>query len=148
MRAGEIIAARRDEIARLITLESGLCLKDTQYEVGRASDVLLFAANQALVDDGQVFSCDLTAHGKSRKVYTLQRAAAGRDHRDHPVQPSAQPGDPQGRACRRDEQPRWSSSRAKRRRWRPILIADILYEAGLPPQMLSVITGDPARNRR
>src|SRR5215813_10751659 len=72
MKAGEIIAARRDEIAHLITLESGLCLKDSQYEVGRASDVLLFAANQALVDDGQVFSCDLTAHGKSRKVYTLK----------------------------------------------------------------------------
>jgi len=50
MRAGEIIAARRDEIARGITLESGLCLKDTQYEVGRAGDVLLFAAKQGLVD--------------------------------------------------------------------------------------------------
>jgi len=68
MRAGELIGARRDEIARQITLESGLCLKDTLYEVGRASDVLLFAANQALVDDGQVFSCDLTPHGKRRKV--------------------------------------------------------------------------------
>jgi aldehyde dehydrogenase (NAD+) len=29
IKAGEIIAQRRDEIARLITLESGLCLKDT-----------------------------------------------------------------------------------------------------------------------
>ncbi len=55
MRAGEIIASRLDEISRTITLESGLCRKDSLYEVGRASDVLLFAANQALVDDGQVF---------------------------------------------------------------------------------------------
>ena len=78
MKAGEIVAARRDDLARLITLESGLCLKDTQYEVGRASDVLLFAANQALVDDGQVFSCDLTAHGKSRKVYSLKEWTAKR----------------------------------------------------------------------
>src|SRR5918992_2751390 len=38
MRAGEIIAARREAIARGITLESGLCLKDSLYEVGRASD--------------------------------------------------------------------------------------------------------------
>jgi len=52
MQAGAIIASRRDDLACLITLESGLCLKDSQYEVGRASDVLLFAANQALVDDG------------------------------------------------------------------------------------------------
>ena len=63
MKAGAIIASRRDELARLITLEAGLCLKDSQYEVGRASDVLLFAANQALIDGGEVFSCDLTAHG-------------------------------------------------------------------------------------
>jgi len=77
MRAGEIIAGRKDEIARLITLEAGLCLKDSTYEVGRASDVLLFAANQALVDDGQVFSCDLTHHGKSRKVYTLREPLLG-----------------------------------------------------------------------
>ncbi|MGJ7583688.1 aldehyde dehydrogenase family protein, partial [Variovorax sp. RHLX14] len=72
MRAGELIASRLDEISRVITMESGLCRKDSLYEVGRASDVLLFAANQALVDDGQVFSCDLTHHGKSRKVYTLR----------------------------------------------------------------------------
>src|SRR5258708_28637263 len=59
MKAGAIIASKRDDLARLITLESGLSLKDTQYEVGRASDVLLFAANQSLVDDGEVFSCHL-----------------------------------------------------------------------------------------
>ena len=68
MKAGDLIAERKAQIARLITLESGLCIKDTLYEVGRASDVLLFAAQQALVDDGQSFSCDLTHHGKSRRV--------------------------------------------------------------------------------
>ncbi len=77
MKAGAIIASKRDDLASLITLESGLCLKDSQYEVGRASDVLLFAANQALVDDSEVFSCDLTAHGKSRKVYTLREPLLG-----------------------------------------------------------------------
>jgi len=46
MTTGALIAARRDAVARLITLESGLCLKDSQYEVGRASDVLLFAATR------------------------------------------------------------------------------------------------------
>src|SRR5262245_66499166 len=40
MRAGELIAENRASIGRLITLESGLCLKDSTYEVGRASDVL------------------------------------------------------------------------------------------------------------
>jgi len=38
MKAGDLIAAKKDEIARLITLESGLCIKDTLYEVGRKGD--------------------------------------------------------------------------------------------------------------
>ena len=77
MKAGDIIASRKAAMARLITLESGLCIKDTLYEVGRASDVLLFAAQQALVDDGQSFSCDLTHHGKSRRVYTVREPLQG-----------------------------------------------------------------------
>src|SRR6516162_2538282 len=77
MKAGALVAARRPALEHLITLESGLSLKDSQYEVGRASDVLLFAANQALVDDSSVFSCDLTAHGKQRKVYTLKEPLLG-----------------------------------------------------------------------
>ncbi len=105
MKAGAIIAARRDELARLITLESGLCLKDSQYEVGRASDVLLFAANQALVDDGEVFSCDLTAHGKSRKVYTLKEPLLGAITAITPFNHPAEPGDPQSGARRGHQQP-------------------------------------------
>ncbi|MGH9578712.1 MAG: aldehyde dehydrogenase family protein, partial [Terriglobales bacterium] len=35
MRAGEIIASRKDQIARGITLEAGFSLKDSTYEVGR-----------------------------------------------------------------------------------------------------------------
>jgi acyl-CoA reductase-like NAD-dependent aldehyde dehydrogenase len=48
-------------------------LKDALYEAGRVADVLLFGANEVLKDDGQIFSCDLTPHGKKRRVYT-QRA--------------------------------------------------------------------------
>ena len=143
MRAGEIVAARRDEIARLITLESGLCLKDTQYEVGRASDVMLFAANQALVDDGQVFSCDLTAHGKSRKVYTLKEPLLGAivaiTPFNHPLNQVIHKLAPAVATNNRVVlKPSEKTPLAA------YLIADILYEAGLPPEMLSVVTGDPA----
>ena len=142
MRAREIIAARRDEIARLITLESGLCLKDTRYEVGRASDVLLFAANQALVDDGQVFSCDLTAHGRSCKVYTLREPLAGvivaitpfnhpLNQVIHKVAPAVATNN------------RMVLKPSEKTPLAALLLADILYEAGLPPPMLSVLTGDP-----
>ena len=142
MRAGEIIAKRRDEIARTITLESGLCLKDSLYESGRASDVLLFAANQALVDDGQVFSCDLTHHGKSRRVYTMREPLMGvisaitpfnhpLNQVIHKVAPSVATNN------------RMVLKPTEKTPLSALVLADVLYEAGLPPEMLSVITGDP-----
>jgi aldehyde dehydrogenase (NAD+) len=142
MKAGEIIAQRRDEIARLITLESGLCLKDTQYEVGRASDVLLFAANQALVDDGQVYSCDLTPHGKKRKVYTMREPLLGviaaitpfnhpLNQVIHKVAPAVATNN------------RVVLKPSEKTPLAAYVLADVLYEAGLPGPMLSVLTGDP-----
>jgi phosphonoacetaldehyde dehydrogenase len=143
MKAGAIIAARRDDLARLITLESGLCLKDSQHEVGRASDVLLFAANQALVDTGEVFSCDLTAHGKSRKVYTLREPLLGTITAitpfNHPLNQVIHKVAPvvatNNRVVVKPSEKAPLSALA---------LADILYEAGLPSEMLSVLTGDPA----
>jgi putative phosphonoacetaldehyde dehydrogenase len=143
MKTGAIIAAKRADLARLITLESGLCLKDTQYEVGRASDVLLFAANQALVDDAEVFSCDLTAHGKSRKVYTLREPLLGvitaitpfnhpLNQVIHKVAPAVATNN------------RVVLKPSEKTPLTAFALADILYEAGLPPPMLSVLTGDPA----
>ena len=142
MKAGEIIAGRRDEIARLITLESGLCLKDTLYEVGRASDVLLFSANQALVDDGQVFSCDITPHGRKRKVYTMREPLLGvitaitpfnhpLNQVIHKVAPAIATNN------------RVVLKPSEKTPLAAYALADILYEAGLPPPMLSVVTGDP-----
>ncbi|MGB6310388.1 MAG: phosphonoacetaldehyde dehydrogenase [Steroidobacteraceae bacterium] len=143
MQAGAIIASRRAELAALITLESGLCLKDSQYEVGRAADVLLFAANLALVDDAQVFSCDLTAHGKSRKVYTLKEPLLGAivaitpfnhplNQVIHKVAPAVATNN------------RVVLKPSEKTPLTAFALADILYEAGLPPEMLSVLTGDPA----
>jgi phosphonoacetaldehyde dehydrogenase len=143
MKAGAIIASRRNDLARLITLESGLCLKDSQYEVGRASDVLLFAANLALVDDGQVFSCDLTAHGKDRKIYTLREPLQGVITAitpfNHPLNQVIHKLAPavatNNRVVLKPSEKTPLTAYA---------LADILYEAGLPPPMLSVLTGDPA----
>ncbi len=141
MKAGEIIAARKEAMARLITLESGLCIKDTLYEVGRASDVLLFSAQQALVDDGQSFSCDLTHHGKQRRVHTMREPMLGviaaitpfnhpLNQVIHKVAPSIATNN------------RMVLKPTERTPLAAIALADVLYEAGLPPEMLSVITGD------
>jgi len=141
-KAAALIRARTEEISDLITAESGLCKKDTLYEVGRACDVFVFAANAALQDDGQVFSCDLTPHGKSRKVYTLKEPLLGAISAitpfNHPLNQVAHKIAPSIATNNR-----MVLKPTEKTPQSAILLADVLYEAGLPPPMLSVVTGDP-----
>ena len=58
------LEARREEFARTIALEAGLALREGRYEVGRTIDVLRFASIEALRDDGQIFSCDISAQSE------------------------------------------------------------------------------------
>ena len=142
-RAADAVRARTQEIAALITAEAGLCMKDSTYEAGRVADVLVFGAGEVLKDDGQIFSCDLTPHGKKRRVYTQRDPLLGvisaitpfnhpMNQVAHKIVPSiatnnrivVKPSEKVPLSC--------------------YLLADILYEAGLPVQMLQVVTGDPA----
>ena len=50
--------------------ELGICKQDSLYEVGRAFDVFTLTSQLIIRDDGEIFSCDLTPHGKSRKIFT------------------------------------------------------------------------------
>jgi len=130
------------DIARLISAESGLCIKDAVYEAGRVSDVLLFGAQEVLKDDGQIFSCDLTHHGKQRRVFTQRSPLLGvitaitpfnhpMNQVAHKVVPSVATNN------------RMVLKPSEKVPFSAIFFADLLYEAGLPPQMLSVVTGDP-----
>jgi phosphonoacetaldehyde dehydrogenase len=138
----EALRARAEEIADLITAESGLCKKDSLYEVGRACDVFIFAGNAALQDDGQVFSCDLTAHGKRRKVYTLREPLLGAivaiTPFNHPLNQVAHKVAPSIATNNR-----MVLKPSEKTPLTALLLADILYEAGLPPAMFSVLTGEP-----
>jgi putative phosphonoacetaldehyde dehydrogenase len=141
-RTAEALRARTEEIANLITAESGLCKKDSVYEVGRACDVFVFAGNAALQDDGQIFSCDLTAHGKKRKVYTLREPLLGVITAitpfNHPLNQVAHKVAPSIASNNR-----MVLKPSEKTPLTALLLADILYEAGLPPPMFSVLTGDP-----
>ncbi|MES3011032.1 MAG: phosphonoacetaldehyde dehydrogenase [Pseudomonadota bacterium] len=141
-RAATLLRARTEEASKLITLESGLCRKDSMYEIGRVADVLVFGANEALKDDGQVFSCDLTPHGKKRKVITLREPLQGiitaitpfnhpMNQVAHKVVPSIATNN------------RMVLKPSEKVPLSAYFLADVLYEAGLPPEMLQVLTGDP-----
>jgi putative phosphonoacetaldehyde dehydrogenase len=141
--AAESLAAHKDRIARLITAESGLCLKDSLYEVGRACDVFGLTGQIVLRDDGESFACDITHHGKARRIHTMRVPLAGVISAitpfNHPLNMVAHKLAPAIATNNRVV--------LKPTELTPLtalLLADILYEAGLPAPMLSVVTGDPA----
>lgn len=141
-KASALLRARAEEASTLITLESGLCKKDSMYEIGRVADVLVFGANEALRDDGQVFSCDLTPHGKKRKVITtrepLQGVITAITPFNHPMNQVAHKVVPSIATNNR-----MVLKPSEKVPLSALFLADILYEAGLPPEMFQVVTGDP-----
>jgi len=142
LRTAEILASRRDEIAAVITAESGLCWKDSTYEVGRAYDVYSLAGQLAIRDDGEIYSCDVTPQGKPRKIFTNRTPLLG-------VLSAITPFNHPLNMISHKLAPAIATNNrivAKPTELTPLtalLLADILYEAGLPPEMLSVVTGNP-----
>ena len=133
------LLANREKFARLITSETGLALRESRYEVGRTLDVLRFAAMEALRDDGQVFSTDISAQGKARKIFTTReplRCAAAITPFNHPlnqvahkVAPAIAAGTPM--ILKPSEKTPLTALR----------FAELLSKAGLPGAMLSVLLG-------
>jgi putative phosphonoacetaldehyde dehydrogenase len=141
-KAADISRSRVDEISDLITAEAGLSKKDSLYEAGRVYDVFNFGAAEALKDDGQIFSCDITPHGKKRRVFTQRDPLLGVISAitpfNHPMNQVAHKLIPSIATNNRivlkpSEKVPLSA----------IMLVDILYEAGCPPEMVQVVTGDP-----
>jgi putative phosphonoacetaldehyde dehydrogenase len=138
----EALAARKEEISDVITLELGISKADSLYEVGRAFDVFTLAGQMCIRDDGEIFSCDLTPHGKARKIFTMREpltAISAITPFNHPLNMVAHKVAPAiaTNNCVVVKPTELTPMTA-------LLLADILYEAGLPPEMLSVVTGWPA----
>ena len=71
-RIADALEDKVSQVSKMITDETGLCLKDTRYEADRVSDVLRFSAMKTLDNDSQVFPCDVSKNGKSRRIYTTR----------------------------------------------------------------------------
>ncbi len=137
----EQLIKRKDEISNIITYELGISKQDSLYEVGRAFDVFSLTAQLCIYDDGEVFSCDLTPHGKSRKIFTFREpltAISAITPFNHPLNMVAHKIAPSiaTNNCTVCKQTELTPMTA-------LILADVLYDAGLPPQMFSVVTGWP-----
>lgn len=140
-RAAELIRERRDWLAKWLTLELGICHQHALYETGRAYDVFTLAGQMAILDDSEVFSCDLTPQGKDRKIYTMRepvRAISAITPFNHPLNMVSHKIAPAIATnncvvCKPTELTPLTA----------IALADILYEAGLPHEMFQIVTGWP-----
>ena len=139
--AAQLIRARREDIAHWLTLELGICKQHSLYETGRSYDVFMLAGQLAIQDDGQIFSCDLTPNGKARKIFTKRepvRAISAITPFNHPLNMVAHKIAPAVATnncvvCKPTELTPLTA----------ITLADILYDAGLPPEMFQIVTGWP-----
>lgn len=139
-RIADRLQAEEADFATLITLESGLSLQDTRYEMRRAQDVFRFAAMEALRDDGQVFACDTSANGKNRRAYTLReplRLVSAITPFNHPLNQVAHKVAPS--IATNNTMVLKPSSRTPLSALR---LAQIMAEAGLPDGMVTMVTGD------
>ncbi|PPR47764.1 MAG: Sulfoacetaldehyde dehydrogenase [Alphaproteobacteria bacterium MarineAlpha5_Bin9] len=140
-KTAEILIKRKEEISDLITLELGISKQDSLYEVGRSFDVFSLTSQLCILDDGKIFSCDLTPHGKARKIFTIREplttisAITPFNHPlnmvSHKIAPAIATNNKV--VCKQTELTPMTI----------MILADILYEAGLPPEMFSVVTGWP-----
>lgn len=138
--AKKLLIQRKQEFAQLISSESGLCIYEAEYEIGRAHDVLLFASIECLKDDGQIYSCDISPKGKQRKIFTTREPlnlAVAITPFNHPlnqvahkIAPALAAGTPV--ILKPSEKTPLTAIR----------FVELLYEAGLPPYMLSVLLGE------
>ena len=140
-KTAELIRQRRDALSHVLTLELGISMKDSVYECGRAYDVFSLAAQLCILDDGQIFSCDLTPQGKSRKIFTKRdpvgviSAITPFNHPLNMVSHKVAPAIATNNCvvCKPTELTPLTA----------LALADILYDAGLPPEMFQVVTGWP-----
>ena len=145
MRASAALTERREQIARTLAGEAGKPLKDALVETDRAAMTFHVAAEEARRLGGEVVPMDLAAHGAGR-LAIVKRVPVGPiaaispfnfplNLTAHKLAPAIAAGNP------------IVLKPATRTPLSAITLADILVDAGLPPNAISVLpmarkTGD------
>lgn len=138
-RAEALVEQRNESLARTICAEAGTCIRDARHEVQRVCDILRLCASESLRDDSETFAGDISPTGRSRRVYTVREplaCVAAITPFNHPMStvmhklaPAVAVGTPI--ILKPSEKTPVSALR----------LAAILFEAGLPGPMLSVLIG-------
>ncbi|WP_158890673.1 aldehyde dehydrogenase family protein [Amycolatopsis anabasis] len=139
-KAAALLAQRRDRISDLITGESGVCKKETLREVDRAAGNLRVAAVEAERITGETIP--LSSGGKEKLAVTVQEpvgVVAAITPFNRPLNQVVVKLAPALAAGNRVV-----LKPSEKTPLTALSFVDLLREAGLPPENVAVVTGDPA----
>lgn len=131
------------EIAKLITSESGLCIKDTTYEIGRVYNVLTLGAKAILKIEQDLSPRFIDNPNEKPRLKVISEPldlVLGITPFNHPMNQVAHKVVPAVMAG--------TSMVLKPTEKTPlsaIKLAELLHDAGLPPNMLNVVTSNNPR---
>ncbi len=139
MKAAEILKKRAEEFARTLVLEVGKTIREARVEVQRAIQTLIFSAEEAKRIGGETFPVDAHPNGVGKVGFYI-RVPVGLvsaitpfnfplNLSMHKVAPAL--------ACGNAV----ILKPSERTPLTPLMLAEVLLEAGLPPKALSVIPG-------
>ena len=135
-----IINARFDEIARLITHESGKIIRESEVEVKRALYVLQYAAEESKRIHGEILPCDITDQKIEKNAYVHRKpigvvaAITPFNFPLNTVVHKVAPAIASGNSIVLKPSPTTPLTAE--------LLAEIFIEAGLPEDMFNIVQGD------
>ncbi len=139
MKASQILSARAEEFAKTLVLEVGKTIREARTEVQRAIQTLIFSAEEVKRIGGEVIPIDAHPNGKG-KVGFYMREPVGivsaitpfnfpLNLSMHKVAPAI--------ACGNAV----ILKPSERTPLTPLMLGEVLLEAGLPPKALSILPG-------
>jgi len=137
-----LLEIEKNKAAQLITMESGLCLKDSRYEVERVLSVFKATIYELTKSNDQIFSCDVFNSHAQRKIFTLREPLQGVISAitpfNHPMNQVAHKICP---AIATNN--RIILKPSEKTPLSALFLRGLFSEAGLPEEIFQVVTGDP-----
>lgn len=139
MRASQILSARAEEFAKTLVLEVGKTIREARTEVQRAIQTLTFSAEEAKRVGGEVLSMDAHPNGKGKVGFYVREPVgivSAITPFNFPLNLSMHKVAP-ALACGNAV----ILKPSERTPLTPLMLGEVLLEAGLPPKALSILPG-------
>ncbi len=139
MRASQLLKQRAEDFAKSLVLEVGKTIREARTEVQRAIQTLIFSAEEARRIGGEVIPIDAHPNGKGKVGFYLRQPVgivSAITPFNFPLNLSMHKVAP-ALACGNAV----ILKPSERTPLTPLMLGEVLLEAGLPPQALSILPG-------